>query len=159
MWSSSKRNLILSNLPFLEFSHKKSDFYGTRLWFCLFCTHPQCVTACRDKANCYEYASRSAPTASEALGRTAGPQRRAHTYTHSWTLMDASKCANFLLQPHSSGELGDKAGRWVVLLQRLFSPHSFMFSSQPYFLGQENIPLQLSCWKIIVLLRGFSSQR
>lgn len=35
---------------------------------------------------------------------------------------------------------------------------SFIFSSQPYFLGQVNVPLQLSWQQISVLLRGLSSQ-
>lgn len=119
MWSSGKRKLILSNLSLLELNHKKSDFHGTGSWFWLFRAHPQRMNACRDTANCYEYASRSeqsAPTASEALGRTAlhsGTHTPACTHAYKLTSMQAN-VLNLVLQPLNSGGLREKAGRWVV---------------------------------------------
>lgn len=79
---------------------------------------PQRMNACRDTANCFEYAPRfeqSAPTALEALGPTAA-HTRSHACVHAQKLASMqANVLNLLLQPHNSGELRERAGRRVVL--------------------------------------------
>lgn len=161
MWSSSKRKLILSNLSLLELNHKKTDFHGAGSWFWLFRTHPQRMNACRDTANCYEYASRSeqsALTASEAMGRTA-VHIDTHVHACSWTHIDASKCAKFAAAATQQWRTQGEGGTLGRLLATSLIIHSIQISVLIHVFFTAIFSRPSECSTPVVLLEDYLAQQ